>query len=171
MFKKLLFAFSFLFLSVNLFASEADLKIPSLNDNQTILLYYGLVVCIAGLAFGIYQYLKVKKLQAHKSMLDIAQVIFETSKTYLVQQGKFLAILFAFIAVCVAFYFGFLQGNGVGNVLFILGWTVIGILGSYAVAWFWYSNEYNLQVRECGIRIFGRGKPISNCLTSPLIQE
>ncbi|MBN8544749.1 MAG: sodium-translocating pyrophosphatase [Ignavibacteria bacterium] len=136
MFKKLLFAFSFLFLSVDLFASEADLKIPALNDNQTILLYYGLVVCVAGLAFGIYQYLKVKKLKAHKSMLDIAQVIFETSKTYLVQQGKFLAILFAFIAVCVAFYFGFLQGNGVGNVLFILGWTVIGILGSYSVAWF-----------------------------------
>jgi K(+)-stimulated pyrophosphate-energized sodium pump len=71
-------------------------------------------------------------------MLDVAQVIFETAKTYLIQQGKFLMILFAFIGAAVAFYFGWLSEAhfGIGGVLMILGWTVIGILGSYAVAWF-----------------------------------
>jgi K(+)-stimulated pyrophosphate-energized sodium pump len=80
--------------------------------------------------------MKVKKLKAHRSMLDVAQIIFETCKTYLTQQGKFLVILFLFIAACIAFYFGYLQHNTVGGVLLILGWTVVGILGSYSVAWF-----------------------------------
>jgi K(+)-stimulated pyrophosphate-energized sodium pump len=78
----------------------------------------------------------VKKLRAHKSMLDVAHIIFETCKTYLIQQGKFLIILFAFIAACIAFYFGFLQEMGIGGVLLILSWTVVGILGSYSVAAF-----------------------------------
>jgi K(+)-stimulated pyrophosphate-energized sodium pump len=86
--------------------------------------------------FGLYQFNKVKKLEAHPAMLDVANTIYETCKTYLIQQGKFLAILFAFIGVCIAFYFGFLQQMPVGGVLFILMWTVIGILGSYSVAWY-----------------------------------
>jgi K(+)-stimulated pyrophosphate-energized sodium pump len=69
-------------------------------------------------------------------MLDVAKVIFETCKTYLVQQGKFLVILFVIIGLCIAFYFGFLQHNAAGGVLLILAWTVVGILGSYGVAWF-----------------------------------
>jgi K(+)-stimulated pyrophosphate-energized sodium pump len=69
-------------------------------------------------------------------MLDVAQIIFETCKTYLIQQGKLLIILFIFIAVCVSFYFGFLMGNEFSGVLLILAWTVVGILGSYGVAWF-----------------------------------
>jgi K(+)-stimulated pyrophosphate-energized sodium pump len=89
-----------------------------------------------GLVFGLYQYVKVKNIKAHKSMLEIGHVIFETCKTYLIQQGKFLIILEVFIAVCIGFYFGFLQGNSVGGVLLILAWSVIGILGSYGVAWF-----------------------------------
>lgn len=118
------------------FASEADLKIPELSANQNSLLMYGIIVCLLGLIFGVYQYLKVKKLRAHQSMLDVAQIIFETCKTYLIQQGKLLLVLFIFIAACIAFYFGFLQHNSFGGVLLILGWTVIGILGSYGVAWF-----------------------------------
>jgi len=94
------------------------------------------VVCILGMLFGLYQFNKVKKLEAHPAMLDVANTIYETCKTYLIQQGKFLAILFAFIGVCIAFYFGFLQQMPVGGVLFILMWTVIGILGSYSVAWY-----------------------------------
>ena len=88
--------------------------------------------------FGLYQFLKVKKIRAHQSMLDVANVIFETGKTYLIQQGKFLAMLFLFIGSAVAFYFGWLsEANfGIGGVLMILGWTVVGILGSYSVAWF-----------------------------------
>jgi K(+)-stimulated pyrophosphate-energized sodium pump len=118
------------------FASEADLKMPVLTGNQTNLLLLGFIICILGLAFGFYQYVRVKKLKAHKSMLEVSNVIFETCKTYLLQQGKFLMILFVFIAACIAFYFGFLKETGFGGVALILGWTVIGILGSYGVAWF-----------------------------------
>ena len=118
-------------------ASEANLVIPAGIKDQS-LLYWGFLITIAGLFFGFYQYLQVKKITAHKSMLDVAQVIFETAKTYLVQQGKFLVILFIFIGSAVAFYFGWLSeaSFGIGGVLMILGWTVIGILGSYSVAWF-----------------------------------
>lgn len=126
-----------------MFASEADLVIPDAIKQQRIL-YWGFLITIAGLFFGFYQFLQVKKIRAHQSMLDVAQVIFETSKTYLIQQGKFILILFAFIGTAVAFYFGFLSKDpetgenlfGIGGVLMILGWMILGILGSYSVAWF-----------------------------------
>ncbi|MBK8981766.1 MAG: sodium-translocating pyrophosphatase [Ignavibacteria bacterium] len=117
-------------------ASEADLVIPELTADQNQLLIYGIVICLLGVLFGLYQFLAVKKLPAHQSMLDVAQIIFETCKTYLLQQGKFLFILFLFIGACIAFYFGGLQGQSFGGVALILMWTVIGILGSYGVAWF-----------------------------------
>ncbi len=117
-------------------ASEADLKIPDLSPAQNNLLIFGFIICILGLLFGYYQFVKVKKLRAHQSMLDVANIIFETCKTYLIQQGRFLVILFAFIAVCIGFYFGFLDHMGFGGVALILMWTIIGILGSYGVAWF-----------------------------------
>lgn len=123
-------------------ASEADLKVPDAIKNENIL-YAGFIVCILGLLFGFYQFLNVRKLPAHKAMLEVSEVIFKTCKAYLLQQGKFLAILFVFIGAAVAAYFGFLakdhEGNalfGVGGVLLILMWTVIGILGSYGVAAF-----------------------------------
>jgi K(+)-stimulated pyrophosphate-energized sodium pump len=119
------------------FASEANLIIPAGIRDQSIL-YWGFLITVAGFMFGLFQFLKVKKIRAHRSMLDVAQVIFETAKTYLIQQGKFLVILFIFIGSAVAFYFGWLSDAhfGIGGVLMILGWTVIGILGSYSVAWF-----------------------------------
>ncbi|MEJ2594372.1 MAG: sodium-translocating pyrophosphatase [bacterium] len=118
-------------------ASEADLVIPEGMKSETIL-YWGFLITFAGFLFGLYQFMNVKKKQAHQSMLDVAQVIYETGKTYLIQQGRFLAILFLFIGSAVAFYFGWLSDAhfGVGGVVMILGWTVIGILGSYSVAWF-----------------------------------
>jgi K(+)-stimulated pyrophosphate-energized sodium pump len=119
-----------------IFASEADLKIPQLSESQNHLLLFGFLICFLGMLFGYYQYRKVLKLGAHSSMLDVAKVIFETCKTYLIQQGKFLVILFLFIGLCIAFYFGGLQHNSFGGVLLILSWTVVGILGSYGVAWF-----------------------------------
>ncbi|MDP4291098.1 MAG: sodium-translocating pyrophosphatase [Bacteroidota bacterium] len=134
--KKVIALFSALLLPAMMFASEADLKIPTFSASQQGLLVWGFLICVLGLIFGLYQFLRVKNLKAHKSMLDVSKVIFETCKTYLIQQGKFLVILFMFIAVCVAFYFGYLQGLGVGGVVLILSWTVIGILGSYGVAWF-----------------------------------
>lgn len=126
----------FLLSSVTAFASEADLKIPELSANQNNMLLLGIGVCAIGLLFGIMQFLKVKKLKAHQSMLDVAQIIYETCKTYLSQQGKFLAILFVFIAICIGFYFGVLNHTGILGVALILMWTVIGILGSYGVAKF-----------------------------------
>ena len=118
-------------------ASEADLVIPSGMKSETIL-YWGFLITVGGFLFGIYQYMRVKKIKAHRSMLEVADVIYQTGKTYLVQQGKFLAILFIIIGAVIAFYFGYLSGGdfGIGGVLMILGWTVLGILGSYSVAWF-----------------------------------
>jgi K(+)-stimulated pyrophosphate-energized sodium pump len=135
--KRIITIFTVLLLPVLSMASEADLVIPAGIREQSIL-YWGFVITLAGFLFGLFQFLKVKKIRAHKSMLDVAQVIFETAKTYLVQQGKFLMILFAFIGAAVAFYFGWLSeaSFGIGGVLMILGWTIIGILGSYSVAWF-----------------------------------
>ncbi len=117
-------------------ASEADLVIPQLSADQNSLLLIGIFVCVLGMLFGLYQFNQVKKLEAHQSMLDVANVIYETCKTYLLQQGKLLLILFGFIGFCIAFYFGFLQETSLGGVLLILAWTVIGILGSYGVAWY-----------------------------------
>ncbi|MEN6351098.1 MAG: sodium-translocating pyrophosphatase [Syntrophomonas sp.] len=117
-------------------ASEANLVIPELSSSQNSLLYFGIGVCILGMLFGLYQFTKVKKLVAHQTMLDVSETIYETCKTYLTQQGKFIAILFIFIGTCIAFYFGYLQQMEIGSVLFILMWTVIGILGSYSVAWY-----------------------------------
>jgi len=128
---------SALFLPFLTMASEANLVIPAGIRDQSIL-YWGFLITLAGFMFGLFQFLKVKKIGAHKSMLDVAQVIFETAKTYLIQQGKFLMILFAFIGSAVAFYYGWLSepSFGIGGVLMILGWAVVGILGSYSVAWF-----------------------------------
>ena len=124
------------------FGSEADLKVPDAIKSESIL-YWGFAVCALGLLFGLYQFMKVKKLPAHKAMLDVSDVIYKTCSAYLKQQGKFIAILFIFIGAAVAGYFGFLaKGHdgeslfGIGGVLLILTWTIIGILGSYAVAAF-----------------------------------
>jgi K(+)-stimulated pyrophosphate-energized sodium pump len=134
---KRFFLLSVLFFSPSvIFAGEQNLKIPTLSDSQSQILIWGLLVCVLGMGFGFYQFLKVKKLRAHKSMLDVAGIIFETCKTYLLQQGKLLMVLFLFIAACVSFYYGYLLHTSFSGVMLILGWTVIGILGSYSVAWF-----------------------------------
>ena len=135
--KKILSLIAVFLLPILTFASEADLVIPEEIKGQNIL-YWGFLITVLGMMFGLYQFVQVKKIRAHKSMLEVAQVIFETSKIYLIQQGKFLLILFIFIGSAVAFYFGFLSGGnfGFGGVMMILGWTVLGILGSYSVAWF-----------------------------------
>ena len=92
-----------------LFASEADLVIPPLSAAQNQLLMIGFVICFLGMGFGYFMYAKVKKIRAHKSMLDVAEIIFQTCNTYLIQQGKLLFILFVFIGSCIFYYFGFLQ--------------------------------------------------------------
>jgi len=131
-----------LLIAVPTFASEADLKIPDAIKGAGIL-YAGFGITLLGMLFGLYQYLKIRKLPAHRSMLEIADVIYKTCSAYLKLQGKFLAILFIFIGAAVAAYFGLLAKDhegkalfGPGGVLLILSWTVLGIIGSYAVAAF-----------------------------------
>ena len=119
--------------SLGMSASEADLVMPqSLHDLS--FLHWGFLVCVLGMLFGVYHFLKTKSLPVHPAMREIGEVIYKTCSTYLKQQGRFLAILFIFIGVVVAFYFGGLSHMAVGEVLIILLSTVIGMLGSYAVA-------------------------------------
>ena len=120
------------------FASEADLEMPAgfAQSGEASILYWGFAVVIIGLLFGFWQFGKVRKLKAHKSMLEIGNVIFKTCSTYLKQQGKFLLLLFVFIGAAMALYFGVLSHMPFGSVLLVLAWTIVGILGSYGVAWF-----------------------------------
>jgi len=125
-------------------ASEADLNLPDLSKvrffsesiSGTNLMLLGIVVCAIGLGFGVWQFFKTKNLPVHKSMGDVSNIIWETCKSYLAQQGKFLAILWLLIAVCMVYYFKGLQHMGLPQVALILGASILGILGSYGVAWF-----------------------------------
>lgn len=138
--------FSFLFTPFSLsYASEADIKIPQLDNvifpflNGTkglVIMYFGLVVCIIGILFAIFKYLQIKKLPAHREMAKVSNIIWETCKSYLTQQGKFLIALWILIAICIYYYFGILEHKTVTDVLIILASSILGILGSYGVAWF-----------------------------------
>src|SRR5262249_10729013 len=121
---------------------EANLQIPDLSqvkfvgiDGHTLLLF-GLVVCALGLLFGLTIYIRLKNLPVHKAMREISELIYETCKTYLITQGKFILILEAFIAVIIALYFGLLLKFETVRVIIILLFSLVGIAGSYGVAWF-----------------------------------
>ena len=121
---------------------EANLRIPDLSQvsfggmTGRSLLQWGMLVCLFGLAFGMVIFRQLKGLPVHQAMREISELIYETCKTYLVAQGKFLLILWAFIAVIVVFYFGFLQHFTGQQVAIILFFSLVGIGGSYGVAWF-----------------------------------
>ncbi len=117
-------------------AGEANLVVPKIDGCNFTLLVTGIVVSVLGLIWGLIAYGQIKAVKAHKCMIEIGNTIFETCKTYLIQQGKFLIILEILIAICIAFYFGFLQEMSAVNVLIILAASIVGILGSYGVAWF-----------------------------------
>lgn len=142
--KKLILSLGTLLLPMFTFAGEADMILPNLREitffNGTMtgwsLLMWGAIVVLIGLLFGLYQAIKIRKFPTHKSMANVAETIYTTCKTYLLQQGRFLLILFAIIAAIIIFYFGVLSGKTFAQVSQILLWTVLGILGSYAVAWF-----------------------------------
>ena len=119
--------------SLGLSASEADLVMPE-SLHELSFLHWGFLVCVLGMLFGVYHFIKTKNLPVHDAMREIGEVIYKTCSTYLKQQGRFLAILFVFIGVVVAFYFGGLSGMKVWEVCIILLSTIIGMLGSYAVA-------------------------------------
>jgi K(+)-stimulated pyrophosphate-energized sodium pump len=146
---------------------EANLQLPDLSSVSFLgmdghkLLTIGLIFCAFGLIFGLAICLQLKNMPVHKSMGDISSLIYETCKTYLVTQGKFLMILWAFIAVVILAYFGWLApvpGKPVAVTLpVILLFSVIGIIGSYGVAWFGIRvNTYaNSRTAFAGLR----GKP------------
>lgn len=152
---------SLLFAASPTFASEASLVVPNIqaaNPTYYNILLIGIGVSIVGLIFGFIEFLKVRGVKAHKSMTDVGDTIFETCKTYLIQQGKFLIALEILIGLCIAFYFGVLRKMGINEVLTILGWSVVGILGSYSVAWFGIRMNTLANSRTAFTAL--RGKPL-----------
>ena len=121
---------------------EANLKLPDLSQVSFLgmdghhLLEIGILFCIFGLVFGLAIYTRLKNLPVHRSMRDMSELIYETCKTYLINQGKFLLLLEAFIAVIIILYFGVLLKFDAARVIIILAFSLLGIAGSYGVAWF-----------------------------------
>ena len=139
MFKSLTMALLAMICSAPVFAGEASLVVPNIKEASEFsynLLFAGIIVSILGVLWGWWAYSRVKKVEVHDAMNSVGNTIFETCKTYLVQQGKFLLGLEVLIGLCIAFYFWYLQKMEISSVLIILGWSVLGILGSYLVAWF-----------------------------------
>ena len=151
---------------------EAELKLPDLSQvvfmgtvTGPTLLMIGLGVSLLGFIFGLAMYSHLKNLPVHKSMLEISELIYETCKTYLVTQGKFLMILELFIGVIIAFYFGYLQSMEAGRVVIILAFSLLGIAGSYGVAWFGIRVNTFANSRTAFASL--RGKPFP-CYAIPL---
>src|SRR3989442_8702775 len=121
---------------------EASLTVPDLGQvtfggvGGRALLMWGLVVCVLGLVFGMVIFSQLKNLPVHPAMREISELIYETCKTYLITQGKFILVLEAFIGVIIVVYFGALQHYDAARVIIILLFSLIGIGGSYGVAWF-----------------------------------
>ena len=141
--KRILSIFAVLILPLIASASEADLAIPELNTTffggsitGSHLLLYSSAIIILGLLFGLWQFIKIKNMPVHRSMANVSNIIYETCKPYLLQQGKFLLILLAIIGAAIFYYFFGLSGMSFSKVLLVLLWTVLGIAGSYGVAWF-----------------------------------
>ena len=122
---------------------EATLQLPDLTRVNFVggisghnLLLFGIVIAVLGLAFGLAMYMNLQRLPVHRSMREISELIYETCKTYLTTQGKFILLLEAFIAVVIVLYFGVLSGMEIPRVIIILAFSLVGIAGSYGVAWF-----------------------------------
>ncbi|MGA2553957.1 MAG: sodium/proton-translocating pyrophosphatase, partial [Smithella sp.] len=165
----------FLLMAGAAFAGEADIKLPDLTQVSFLggalagltILNFGLIVCAIGMIFGIMQYVQTKNLPAHKAMLDVSQTIWETCKTYLFQQGKFLIALWVLIAICIAYYFGVLEAKAVSDVIIILVCSIVGILGSYTVAWFGIRINTVANSRAAFASLSGKPLNIVNiCLRS-----
>jgi K(+)-stimulated pyrophosphate-energized sodium pump len=151
-------------------SGEANLKLPDLSSVTFIgmdghrLLMIGILFCIFGLGFGLAIYSRLKNLPVHRSMREISELIYETCKTYLITQGKFLLFLWAFIAVIIVLYFGVLApvpGKSVGVTLpIILAFSLVGIAGSYGVAWFGIRVNTFANSRTAFASLGGKPYPI-----------
>jgi K(+)-stimulated pyrophosphate-energized sodium pump len=145
---------------------EANLKLPDLAQVAFLgvdgrsLLVGGILVCFLGLGFGLLIYVQLKRLPVHRAMLEISELIYETCKTYLVTQGKFILILEAFIAVIITLYFGFLLKFEALRVIIILFFSLVGIAGSYGVAWFGIRVNTFANSRTAFASLEGKPYPI-----------
>ncbi|MDN5963532.1 MAG: sodium-translocating pyrophosphatase [Actinomyces sp.] len=122
---------------------EASLALPDLSPvtvasgiSGRTLLFIGLLVCVAGLVFGLVTYLQLKRLPVHRSMLQVSELIYSTCKAYLLKQGRFLMVLWVFITAVILIYYKFLVGFTWGRTLTVIGFSLLGMGGSYVVAWF-----------------------------------
>ncbi|HEY2844885.1 MAG TPA: sodium/proton-translocating pyrophosphatase, partial [Bryobacteraceae bacterium] len=150
---------------------EAELKLPDLSTalfqgvNGRSILMSGLVVAVLGLVFGLLMYKHLRNLPVHASMLEISELIYETCKTYLLTQGKFLLILEVFIGAIIVLYFGVISGMASFQVAIILAFSLVGIAGSYGVAWFGIRVNTFANSRTAFASL--RGKPFP-CYAIPL---
>ena len=156
-------------------AGESDLALPTdrtlsfplagFSLPSEMILWIGLAVSALGILFGWLEYVKLRKLPAHKSMLDISTLIYGTCKTYLIQQGRLLLLLEVFIGATMVYYFGFLKHNPASTVVLILLWSLVGIGGSFAVAWFgmMINNVANSRMAFAALR--GRALAVSEIPT------
>ena len=154
------------------FAGEADLKLPDINAvdfgggiTGKTLMMGGLVISVLGALFGLIQYKQTVALPAHKSMLAVSNIIWETCKSYVIQQGKYLSVLWFLIAGAIIFYFGFLEHKSFRDVTVILLASILGILGSYGVAWFGIRINTQANSRAAFASLKGFPLPV---LSTPL---
>ena len=167
-----LFAGSFLPAFVPLLAAqehrpggEVNLLLPDLNQGSFLgftgheILLSGLVVCVLGLLFGLWSYRAVQKLPVHKSMAEVSELIYVTCKAYLVQQGKFLLVLLAFIGAVIVAYF-MLTGLPASKIAIVLLFSLIGMAGSYGVAWYGIRINTFANSRTAFASLAGKGFPV-----------
>jgi K(+)-stimulated pyrophosphate-energized sodium pump len=145
---------------------EVNLHLPDLHQGDFLgftghqILLTGLVVCVLGLLFGLMSYSHVKNLPVHRSMADISELIYETCKAYMVQQGKLLLVLFGFIGTVILIYF-LLTGLELPKILIILLFSIIGMAGSYGVAWFGIRINTLANSRTAFAALRGHAWPVS----------
>ena len=153
-------------------ASELDLVIPSLAQatysilgleiSGNGLLLAGMAICILGMAFGLWEFFRIKKMPAHEAMLKVSETIYATCTTYMKQQAKLLLVLEIFIGACIVYYFAVLNGTPLLKVLNILLWSILGILGSFSVAWFGMRINTYANSRTSFASLQGKAYPVMN---------
>jgi K(+)-stimulated pyrophosphate-energized sodium pump len=145
---------------------EVNLRLPDLNQGDYFgftgheILLSGLLVCVLGLLFGLWSYTRVKNLPVHRAMAEISELIYVTCKAYMLQQGKLLLALFGFIGTVIVVYF-LLTGLELPKIALILIFSLIGMLGSYGVAWFGIRINTLANSRTAFASLSGRAWPVS----------
>ena len=146
---------------------EVNIRLPDLNQGDFLgftgheILLSGLLVCVLGLLFGLWSYTRVKNLPVHRSMAEISDLIYETCKAYMIQQGKLLLVLLGFIGTVIVAYF-LLTGLEISKIAIILLFSVIGMAGSYGVAWFGIRINTFANSRTAFASLRGKAWPVSD---------